>query len=65
MDPDPESESKGEYYTTEEAAAILGKGKRTIQVYCKEGVLEAHKDGKGWKISRESVEKYQEGVKNE
>lgn len=62
LDPDPEPSG---YITTEEAADILGKGRRTIQDYCNQGKLEACKDGKGWKISKESVEEYQEAAKNE
>ena len=54
-----------EYISTKEAARKLNKGLRTIQRYINQGKLEAYKEGKGWKISRESIRQYQEGVKNE
>ncbi len=50
-----------EYISTKEAARRLNKSIRTIQRYVNQGKLEGYKDGKDWKISKESVQEYQEG----
>ena len=51
-----------EYISTKEASRRLDKGLRTIQRYINQGKLEGYKDGKGWKISKQSIRQYQEGV---
>lgn len=52
-----------EYITTKEAARRLDKSLRTVQRYVNQGKLEGYKDGKEWKISKESIRQYQEGGK--
>jgi|AntDeeMinimDraft_5_1070356.scaffolds.fasta_scaffold07943_2 excisionase family DNA binding protein len=63
----PEREHKPkervEYITTKEAARRLNKSLRTVQRYVNQGKLEGYKDGKEWKISKESIRQYQEGGK--
>ena len=54
-----------EYISTKEAARRLDKGLRTIQRYINQGKLDGYKDGHEWKISKESIEEYQKGAKNE
>ena len=54
-----------EYISTKEAARRLKKATRTIQRYVNQGKLEGYKDGHEWKISKESIKKYQEEEDNE
>ena len=54
-----------EYISTKEASRKLNKTLRTVQRYVNQGKLEGYKDGKSYKISKKSVEEYQEAAKNE
>jgi len=49
-----------EFVTTDEAAEILGKSKRTISNYLNQGKLEGIKEDGQWKIKKVSVETMKE-----
>ncbi|MFW5987935.1 MAG: helix-turn-helix domain-containing protein [bacterium] len=61
--PEPEHKPQEgvEYISTKEASRRLNKSLRTVQRYVKQGKLEGYKDGKNWRISKESVEKMGKG----
>jgi len=54
-----------DFYSTEEAAAILGKAEFTIREYCRRHRVNAVKQGSGrgkyqaWRISHEEIERLQ------
>ncbi|MFW5991680.1 MAG: helix-turn-helix domain-containing protein [Halanaerobiaceae bacterium] len=46
------------YVSTREASRQLNKSLRTVQRYINQGKLEGYKDGKEWRINRESIQDY-------
>jgi len=50
-------EEEPEYISTTEASQMLDKSKRTVQNYLNDDKLEGFKDGRNWKVKKQSVDK--------
>jgi excisionase family DNA binding protein len=49
-----------DFYSTEEAAKVLGIGTRRIQQLAGDGLLEGERHGRSWRLARWSVHRYLE-----
>ena len=60
--PEYEKEEGQEYINTNTASNLLNVSVRTVQRYVKQGKLRGYKEGRGWKVKQEEVERFKEEV---
>lgn len=56
------NEPENKYYTTNEAAAILGLGSDSLRIKIRAGAIPANKRGGRFVVSQSSIDRYLAGV---